>query len=196
MCCKNRGGVVKKMWGPIILMILATVLVTVVFTLRKVHTTSNTGGGKIDNTDPNAPKVISSTKITSFECSFFTAKSLNPGRLDRRFYSFEAAYQNGKVIGSYRSEVPSSPDKTVVGSFETDSSFMTELQSIVAEHHIAKYNGISIRVGGLPPKLGSRIYVTYASGEQISAANNQSDFLTVAEMEALEALFHKAILKK
>ena len=186
----------KKMCKLIILLILAIALAAVVFWFRKSVSPPNTGGGKTDNTDPNAPKVISSTEITSFECSFTTANSLNPDRLGRRFYRFEAALQNGKVIGSYRSEVSSSPDETVSGSFETDSFFMTELQNVVAEQDIAKYNGISIRVGGLPPKLGSRIYIIYASGEKISAANNQSNFLTVAEMEALEALFHKAILKK
>ena len=186
----------KKMCKLIILLILAIALAAVVFWFRKSVSPPNTGGGKTDNTDPNAPKVISSIEITSFECSFTTANSLNPDRLGRRFYRFEAALQNGKVIGSYRSEVSSSPDETVSGTFETNPDFMVELQAIISEHHIAKYNGISIRVGGLPPKLGSRIYVTYASGEQISAANNQSNFLTVAEMEALEALFHKAILKK
>lgn len=185
----------KKMWKLIILLILA-VLTAAVFSFRKVYPPSNTGGGKTDNTDPNAPKVISSTEITSFECSFTTANSLNPGGLGRRFYSFEASLQSGKVTGSYRSEVSSSPDETVSGSFETDSFFMTELQNVVAEQDIAKYNGISIRVGGLPPKLGSRIYIIYASGEKISAANNQSNFLTVSEMEALEALFRKTAFKK
>ena len=180
----------KKMWKLIILLILA-VLTAAVFSFRKVYPPSNTGGGKTDNTDPNAPKVISSTEITSFKCSFTTANALNPGGLGRRFYSFEASLQSGKVIGSYRSDVRSSPDETISGAFETDPDFMVELQAIISEHDIAKYNGISIRVGGLPPKLGSRIYVTYASGEQISAANNQSNFLTVSEMEALEALFHK-----
>ena len=181
----------KKMCKLIILLLLATVLAAIVFSLRKADSPSNTGGGKTDSTDPNAPKVISSTEITAFKCSFSTANSLNSGKLGRRFYSFEAAIQNGNVIGSYRSEVRSSPDETVSGDFETDSVFMDELQSIISENDIAKYNGISIRVGGLPPKLGSRLYITYASGEEISAANNQSNFLTVSEMEALEALFHK-----
>ena len=185
----------KKMWKLIILLILA-VLTAAVFSFRKVYPPSNIGGGKTDNTDPNAPKVISSTEITSFKCSFTTANALNPGGLGRRFYSFEASLQSGKVTGSYRSEVSSSPDETVSDAFETDPDFMVELQAIISEHDIAKYNGISIRVGGLPPKLGSRIYITYASGEEISAANNQSNFLTVSEMEALEALFRKTAFKK
>ena len=186
----------KKMWKLIIFLILSITLAAFVFSFRNSDSPSNTGGGKTDNTDPNAPKVISSTEITSFKCSFTTANALNPGGLGRRFYSFEASLQSGKVTGSYRSEVSSSPDETVSGSFEVDSAFMTNLQTIVAEHDIAKYNGISIRVGGLPPKLGSRIYITYASGEEISAANNQSNFLTVSEMEALEALFRKTAFKK
>jgi len=187
---------VKKMWKLILLLILAIVLAAVTFSLCKENAPSNNGGGKTDNTDPDAPKIIHSTEITSIECSFTTANALNTSRLGKRFYRFEAVLQNGKVTGSYRSEIPSSPDETVSVMFETDDTFMTELQSISTEHGIAKYNGISIRVGGLPPKLGSRLYIAYASGEQISAANNQSNFLTIAEMEALESLFYKTAFEK
>jgi len=183
---------VKKMWKLVILPLLAIALAAAVFSVRKTDDPATKGGGITNNTDPNAPKIISSTEITSFDCAFTTANSLNPGRLGRCFYSFHAVIQNGKTVGSYRSEVRSSSDETVNGAFDTDISFMAELQSIVAKHDLAKYNGLSYHVGGLPPKLGGKLFITYASGEKISAVNNQSNIFSVEDMETLEALFHKA----
>ena len=159
---------------------------------NKRKSISAKGGIRTDNTDHTAPKVIASAEIVSFDCAFSTLYKLTPCKLDKRFYSFEATIQNGKATGKYLSEKPSSPDKTVNGSFEADADFLAMLQNIVANHDLAKYNGLSRRVSGLPPKLGAKLYITYASGETISASNNQTNFLSPEEMQTIERLFRQA----
>lgn len=70
---------------------------------------------------------------------------------------------------------------------------MAALQKVVAEHDLAQHNGLSYRVSGLPEGYGAIFSVTYTSGESIYASNNQSCFLSVDAMEALEALFYSQI---
>ena len=106
-------------------------------------------------------------------------------------YIFKANLENGVVTGSYYCAA-----HTKSASFETDAAFMEELHNVVTEQDLVKYNGRSVRVGGLPPHLGCQLYITYASGEKISASNNQSNFLTQEAMEALEAFFRQAALSE
>ena len=180
------------MWLAIILLLWAVVLTSAVFMICKADDLSTKGGIRKDNTDHSAPKVIVSAEIVTFECAFSTLNKLKPGKLGRRFYSFEAILQNGKVFGSYLSGIPSSYDKTVIGTFETDAAFMAKLQNIVAKHDIAQNNGLSVHVSGLPPKLGAKLYITYASEEKISASNNQTNFLSPEQIEAIEEIFWQA----
>ena len=185
----------KKMWWMIILLLLAAGAFAVFFAARNTHDSAATGGGKRDNTDPDAPKVIHSTEIISFDCAFSTSRRLEAGALNRGYYSLTAAAEDGSVSGSYHctANAQGNPESA---SFEADASFMAELHSIITEQDLAEHNGLSIHVGGLPPKLGCDLYVTYASGEQISAHNNQTNFLALKQMEALEALFREAAFGK
>lgn len=70
---------------------------------------------------------------------------------------------------------------------------MNTLQKVVAEYDLAQYNGYSYRVSGLPEGYGACLEVEYASGEHIYASDNQSCFLSIDAMEALEALFYAEI---
>jgi len=183
---------VNQMLRNIIILILAMISLVIIFTVKNTDDSSARGGGKTDNTDPNAPKVINSSEMLSFSCAFSTAERLKTETLGRYYFTLEAVLRNGTVTGSYQRIVKSSPDETVSGSFEADAAFMAELQAVVAEGDLAKYNGLSIRVGGLPPRLGCSLHITYASGEEINAQNNQTNFLALEEMTALEALFRQA----
>lgn len=184
----------KRMGWIVILLILAVGLFAALFVGQSTGDPATHGGVRTDKTDPDAPKAIHSTEIISFVCAFSTTQEREAGTLGRRFYTFEAAIQNGVVTGRYHSAVKSDPGETVAAVFEADAAFMAELHDLVTELDLAKYNGLSYRVSGLPPQLGADLTVTYASGEQICARNNQTNFLTREEMEALEALFHEAAL--
>lgn len=185
----------KRMWLIMILLILAVGLFAALFMGRSDDDPSIHGGVRKDKTDPNAPKTISSTEILSFDCAFSTSNRPESGSLHRGYYILTAASEDGWVTGSYYCAANAQGDPESA-SFEADASFMAELHSIITEQDLAEHNGLSIHVGGLPPKLGCDLYVTYASGEQISAHNNQTNFLALKQMEALEALFREAAFGK
>lgn len=185
----------KRMWWIIILLILAVGLLAALFMGRNVDDPATHGGVRTDKTDPNAPKSICSTEILSFDCAFSTFNRSESGSLHRGYYSLTAAAEDGAVTGSYYCAV-NAQGNPESASFEADASFLAELHSIIAEQDLAEHNGLSIHVGGLPPKLGCDLCVTYASGEQISAHNNQTNFLALKQMEALEALFREAAFGK
>jgi len=73
--------------------------------------------------------------------------------------------------------------------FETDSSFMAKLQEIVSKYDLAKHNGYTHHVSGLPDMYGEQIDIKYASGESIYAHDNQDGFLPMEAMEELIELF-------
>lgn len=145
-------------------------------------------GIRHDNSNLNAPKVIDSTDITGFICYFSTKTLVEPGRLGRNEYNIEAVLKDGIVYGVYHKEYPNEGKSRKV-EFETNLSFMEKLQSIIAEHDLAQYNGHDYFVSGLPDDFGAKIIVDYASGERIYAKDNQDNFLSIDAMCALKDLF-------
>lgn len=143
-------------------------------------------GGTTNRTDPNAPKVIESTEITSFTCIFSTLDLAEETELGNCKYMLEASVKDKIVIGKYTRY-----GETEDRNFETDSYFMIELQKIVAKYNFAKHNGLSVTVHGLPDMYGAELHIMYASGETIYASDNQSCFLSFEAMEDLVNLFSK-----
>lgn len=145
-------------------------------------------GYQTDHTDPNALKVIESTEIAEFNC-YFSALAFEEmdTELEYDSYHLSAVLKDGVVSGSCRASTRYGEE--VEERFEADVSFMEELQEIVAKHNFARNNGHYVEVKGLPDNYGADLTVVYASGESISAHDNQDGFLTVAAMEALEELF-------
>jgi len=177
---------VKKMLWIITGIVLAAALAAVL--LMHQHAKNAAAGGvRRDNTDPDAPKQIASTELVSFSCAFST-KTMEPGTLDRGYYTFTAQLENGVVTGAYQSESAGARS----GEFTADAAFMEELCTLVNECGLAEHNGLSYHVSGLPAKLGCSLQAVYASGEQISARNNQTNFLSSQQMEALESFFRMA----
>lgn len=127
-------------------------------------------GGHTDLTDPDAPKSVSSTEITSFRCY------VNVMGLGRDYPQF--------TEWSY----------TFSADLEKDGGeLMSALQSIVSRYDLAQFNGISRYTAGLPDNFGIDLEVRYASGECIRAADNQ-DMLIPAEAAAeLVELFRGGI---
>lgn len=145
-------------------------------------------GYQTDNTDSNAPKTIESTEITDFSC-YFSALAFEETDTELEYdtYHLSAVLKDNVVAGRYRASTRYGEE--VEDSFEADVSFMEDLQKIVSKHDFARNNGLRMEVKGLPDNYGAELTVIYASGESISAYDNQDGFLSVAAMEALEELF-------
>ena len=144
------------------------------------------GGVRVD-VNTKAPKTVTDTHITGFSCEFSTF-ALAEDVLGNRNYQLEATLSGGNVTGSYGSyDRFGSRIKRVLLA---DAAFMERLQTIVQEHDFACHNGYHTHVSGLPDNYGSSIRITYASGEEIHASDNQDGFLSVEAMTGLEALFY------
>lgn len=145
-------------------------------------------GYRKDSTDLDAPKAIESTEITSFACYFSAAPyEETDTELEYDFYRFSATLNENRVSGNYRAT--SRYQDQVQEEFETDAAFMEALQKIVSKHNLAENNGHYVEVKGLPDMYGAELEVAYASGESISAYDNEGSFLSIAAMEAIEELF-------
>lgn len=146
-------------------------------------------GQVTDNTDPNAPKTVSSTEITQFYCYFSTTTMAEPGTLGNSRFTMSAKKDGDTVTGSLQIDGM----REFSREFAADASFMEELQSVGYEmFEMAQYNGISHHVAGLPEDFGATLDVQYASGESIYAADNQDNFLSFGLMSALVDLFTQA----
>lgn len=149
-------------------------------------------GGTTVHVDPDAPKTVDSASVTGFSCVFSTLSLLEEDTgLPEGVWELKADLADETVSGSwqFRDYTGESADN----AFEADASFMDELQKIIAEYDLARYNGISEYVSGLPDMYGAELDVQYASGETIYSSNNEECFLPVGAMKALTELFHVEI---
>lgn len=148
------------------------------------------GGVKKYNSGEDAQKTIESTEITGFVCEFSLISAVleEESELDGKVYNLSAVREKGDVdckIDWY--------DRSGNGEkheFTTDLSFMRSLQQIVAEYNFAQHNGYSSRVSGLPNMYGAKLDITYASGENIYAYDNQDCFIPFDAMKRLVELFY------
>lgn len=181
----------KRMFWIAALLIVAVAVVLTGCARRTPSEVVEADGGVQNDTSYDAPKTIESTQIIAFSCEFsgFTMDEKDT-RLAGQAFQLEAKLENGAVKGSYHAYTRYDGEKK---PFRASHSFMDALQKVVAEHDLAQHNGLSYRVSGLPEGYGATLSVTYASGESIHASNNQSCFLSIDAMEALEALFYAQI---
>ncbi|MBE6708891.1 MAG: hypothetical protein E7578_06590 [Ruminococcaceae bacterium] len=144
-------------------------------------------GGVRRRIDKNAPKKIMSTEITDFKCTVHTASMISDDPYMTGTYIFEMERKNGKAFAKY--SFRNRYDKSFKGEFVPDGNFTKELYRIVSVYDFASQNGIFYSVSGLPPGFGSEISVDFASGESISASNNQSSFISMEAVIELYSLF-------
>lgn len=143
-------------------------------------------GGVRHRVDTNAPKVIVSTQITYFHCHFSTTdRCREDSSIAGQIITLHADEAAGYCRLRYRPEEENR-------SFIPDAAFFRQLQQLVSRFDLAQYNGQYYTVSGLPPDCGMELQIRYASGETISASNNQSCFLPLEAMEALTALFERS----
>ncbi len=143
-------------------------------------------GGSYDYSDPNAPKTIESTELTSFECEISLLSIVLPenGVLTNQHYAFTARLEGGEVACIRYT------DWRGKESFTMTPAFMGELQKLIVQHKIAGLNGIDTVTYGLPDEFGARISAAYASGESIYAYATNDMFLPLAFVEDLGRLFY------
>ena len=156
------------------------------------HSTDDIDGGVVTrNSGEDSPKVIKSTEIISFDCelSFISAVFDEESEFEGKVYKMSATLEDDTVKGKIDwHDRSGSGDKS---EFETDISFMVKLQEIVSKYDLAKHNGYTRRVSGLPDMYGERIDIKYVSGESIYAHDNQDGFLPMDALLELIELFNE-----
>ncbi len=143
-------------------------------------------GGTTDTTDPDAPKTVDSSEITSFRCkvSLLSFDLPESGRLRAERYELTAKREGGAVTCTrYR---PETGEETFTGT----PDFPERLQEIVSKHDLAAFNGISTFTSGLPDDFGATLHAVYSSGEKIAAADNQNMFLPEEAVRELVRLVY------
>jgi len=149
-------------------------------------------GGQFDHSVPDAPKAITSNEIIAFDCEFSTlAFPEEDTSLGGCVYRLKANLKNGQVTGGYQAY--DRFDERVSESFTADADFMVRLQKIVDGHELARFNGHHVSTQGLGEQYGAELSVRYASGETISASDNEDNFLPIETCEAFVRLFSKQI---
>ena len=97
--------------------------------------TDDIDGGVVKNyNDPDAPKVIESTDIVSFE-SRYTFWGLESDKYNGRFFTVKAAYDGDSVKGSLSWHANGDGQKL---EFGTDGEFMKSLYGIVSKFDFAQ----------------------------------------------------------
>ena len=142
-------------------------------------------GGVRHRIDEDAPHVIESENITSFELetSHFSLADVEDGGL----YSMKAVLEGDSVnIKFVRRE---RNGKVMSHAYVEGAEFMKKLYGIVKKYDFAQYNGKYYRVSGLPDMYGSEIHVTFDSGERIDSRDNQTPFIPVEAVRELSDLF-------
>jgi len=147
--------------------------------------------GGVNNYDSgkDAPKTVISTEIESFECelSFVSAFTEEQSELEGRVYTLIAFFENGNV--KCKIEWYDRYGESGKNEFVSDNSFMISLQNIVSDYELAKFNGYSKRVNGLPDMYGALLNIEYASGESIYAYDNEENFVPSDAANKLIKLF-------
>ena len=147
------------------------------------------GGVVTNNSGDDSPKVIESTEIISFDCelSFISSVFDEENEIAGNVYKLNAIVEDNTVKAKidWRGR-NGAGDKS---EFETDSHFMIKLQEIVSKYDLAKHNGYTHHVSGLPDMYGEHIDIKYASGETIYAHDNQDGFLPMNAVVELIELF-------
>ena len=156
--------------------------------------TEDIDGGITKYTDTNAPKVIESELIISFECELSTLADAEDDEYSGKNYKLYAKLRDGAVVAKY--EYYDRMGNSISKEFRSSVEFMRRLYGIVSEYDLAQYNGCHYHVAGLPDMYGADIDIVFASGESIRASNNQENFLNRDAVRELVELFEEYAARK
>lgn len=116
-------------------------------------------GGRVNNSDPEAPKTISSKKPVGFETHFWAFTRIN-GYGQEQFNLSVKKREDGSEL-----MLSSDGRKDIV----TDENFLYEVQNIIEKHSLVSLNGTVEYVSGLPPEYQPYwMKVWYDSGEMLT----------------------------
>ena len=150
--------------------------------------------GGIHRTQENmSQKTIHSTQVISFECEFsLVSFGFNKDEKDKEWNGvFELS---AELVGSraHCHYVHSKRrDGTIDKTFDADCALLDELEKVIREEDLARFNGYSSHTSGLPDMYGANLTVYYASGEHIYTSNNQDVDLPLSALRAFKAIFEK-----
>lgn len=147
-------------------------------------------GGRRSYTNPDAPKVIESKEIISFEYGFDSEDLVyldNVFPYDYCYFSLEN--QDDGVL--YKATLSRDFQGLTEVELVVSHSTLEDLQNLLEEEDVARYNGIDEFVNGLPNNFGGDLLVKYASGEYISASDNSQQLLGSQTNQAIYGFFRK-----
>lgn len=145
-------------------------------------------GARHDYSDVNAKKEIDSHDIEDFECEFSYYGEI----FERRNYyvfSMKKSEDNKKAEVSVKRIEGYGEDYQ--NSFTTDVSKLGDLEKLIREAGLSKLNGEMFKTDGLPPNIGYKLSVLYASQEKIIAYDNSSNRLPDDAQEKLITFFEE-----
>lgn len=116
-------------------------------------------GGTKDDTDYNAPKMIRSDELISFDTGFYRCADLLYDT-DRSYRFKMSVAENGVLT------ITEGYDEKL--KCETDATFAASLQKLIRKYELVKLNGIQKQTYGLPPEYAPYwIKAEYASKETL-----------------------------
>ena len=146
----------KKQWKKLISAAMALLMMGCGKTADPDDTIT---GGRINMTDPDAPKMIQSKDIVEFYASFFLYTRWRP----EEHHSFQFQI---KPAGGGTWTAAETYSET---SCPADETLMTALQDVIDRYELASMNGVCEYTAGVAPEYGECILrVTYASGETLN----------------------------
>lgn len=120
-------------------------------------------GGRVDNTDYDAPKTIESDELTYFNTMFYRDADFVYD--ETRSYRFVL---NKSEDGKY---IISEEDGNL--ECETDADFASKLQKLIRDDNLISFNGVDEYVAGISPEYGPyELVAEYASGERLKFVMN------------------------
>jgi len=144
-------------------------------------------GGVTKKVAKNAPKHIESTHIIKFCVEMSTVADAENDEYCGNVYNLNAVLENGAVKGEYKCR--DRYGDALEQSFSESVEFMQRLYCIINEYDFARYNGEYFFVAGLPDNYGALVDIKFASGEQIYASDNESNFIPREAVIKLVDLF-------
>lgn len=131
---------------------------------------------------------LQSERIIEFDCILSTVAMADESSLAGYTYKLRVKPEDGAMVGSYeRTDRYGECEKYV---FAADDAFLSELHAMIVRNDLyEELNGIYEHTSGLPDMYGMDLTVLWEGGESLAAYDNSENWMSLAVMEELDALF-------
>ena len=143
------------------------------------------GGVITDATDAEAPKTVDSEEISEFYCNFCYITVVGDEIIPAGFYELSAKLSGENVSCEFDYYGNDEEYK----AFTSDKDFLKKLDAIVKKYNLPSFNGMYYFVSGLGANYGTKLDITYLSGESVYAVDNQGNYLPDDAIKELYELF-------